>query len=61
MFLLDEESVAERLSRLEELTDAALTWDESSGMRQIYAPRLNDIDAYRLLERLYARDMRLAA
>lgn len=61
VFLLDEESVAERLSRLEELTDAALTWDESSGMRQIYAPRLNDINAYRLLERLYARDMRLAA
>ena len=61
VFLMDEDSVAERLSRLEALTDAALTWDESSGMRQIYAPRLDDIDAYQRLEHLYNRDMRLAA
>lgn len=61
VFLLDEDSVAERLARMEALTNAALTWDESSGMRQIYAPRLDEIDTYALLERLYDRDMRLVA
>ena len=61
VFLLDEDSVAERLARMEALTNAALTWDESSGMRQIYAPRLDEVDTYALLERLYDRDMRLVA
>ena len=61
VFLLDEDSVAERLARLEALTDAALTWDESSGMRQIYAQRLEEIDPYVVLGTLYRRDMRLAA
>lgn len=61
VFLLDEDSVAERLARLEALTGSALIWDESSGMRQIYAPRLDEIDGYGVLRRLYDRDMRLAA
>jgi hypothetical protein len=61
VFLLDEDSVAERLARMEALTEGSLNWDESSGMRQIYAPRLGDIDAYGLLSGLYGRDMRLAA
>jgi hypothetical protein len=61
VFLLDEDTVAERLSRMETLTDGRLTWDESSGMRQIYAAKLDDIDVYATLASLYARDMRLAA
>lgn len=61
VFLMDEDSVAERLSRMEALTDGALTWDESSGMRQLYAPRLDAIDAFKALSALYDRDMRLAA
>ncbi|WP_125255814.1 DUF4007 family protein [Brevundimonas fluminis] len=61
VLLLDEDSVAERLSRLEALTDAGLTWDESSGMRQVYAARLDEIDPWAILARLYDRDMRLAA
>jgi hypothetical protein len=61
VFLLDEDAVAERLSRLEGLTEAALTWDESSGMRQIYAIKLEAIDSYAVLGALYDRDMRLAA
>ena len=61
VFLLDEDSVAERLSRMEALTSGALTWDESSGMRQIYAPRLDEIDVYGQLSNLYDRDMRLVA
>lgn len=61
VFLLDEDSVAERLARMESLTGADLTWDESSGMRQLYAPRLDAIGVYERLDALYARDMRLAA
>lgn len=61
VFLLDEESVAERLSRVEALTNAGLTWDESSGMRQVYAARLDEIDEWAVLARLYERDMRLIA
>jgi hypothetical protein len=61
VFLLDEESVAERLSRLESLNDAGLNWDESSGMRQVYAARLDEIDAWAVIARLYDRDMSLMA
>lgn len=61
VFLLDEDSVAERLSRMDALTDSKLTWDESSGMRQIYAPRLGDVDCWAILRGLYDRDMRMAA
>lgn len=57
VFLLDEDSVAERLSRLDDLTHGALTWDESSGMRQIYAHKLEDLDGWTVLKNLYARDM----
>lgn len=61
VFLLDENSVAERLSRLDDLTHGALTWDESSGMRQIYAPKLESLDGRVVLEALYARDLASAA
>jgi hypothetical protein len=61
VFLLDEDSVAERLARLDDLTGGALSWDESSGMRQIYGPRLETIDRWRVLADLYSRDMELAA
>lgn len=37
VFLLDDEAVAERLLRIERLTRGALRWDESSGLRQVYA------------------------
>src|SRR5690606_13059893 len=57
VFLLDEESVAERLSRLEAVTEGALRWDESSGMRQIYAPRLESVDPAAALRAMYQRDM----
>jgi Protein of unknown function (DUF4007) len=52
VFLLDEEAVAERLLRLDLLTDGAIRWDESSGMRQIYAHRLDSVDPWQ-----YFRDM----
>lgn len=57
VFLLDEEAVAERLVRLDEITQGALRWDESSGMRQLYAPGLEDLDGLAVLRGLYQRDM----
>ncbi|MBZ9774029.1 DUF4007 family protein [Mesorhizobium sp. CO1-1-8] len=61
VFLLDEEAVAERLIRLDALTDGALRWDESSGMRQLYAHNLDDIDEWVVLRAMYRRDFRSAA
>ena len=61
VFLLDEEAVAERLVRLDDLTDGALRWDESSGMRQLYAHNLDQIDEWSVLTRMYERDMTAAA
>ncbi|MER9490808.1 DUF4007 family protein [Mesorhizobium sp. M0320] len=53
VFLLDEETVAERLSRLTDLTRGAVRWDESTGMRQVYAPSIETIEPLQYLERLY--------
>ena len=57
VFLLDEEAVAERLVRMGELTKGALSWDESSGMRQLYAHNLEKLDMWDILRSLYRRDM----
>lgn len=35
VFLLDEESIAERLERLADVTEGAISWDESTGLRQV--------------------------
>lgn len=35
VFLLDEESVAERLERIDKLTHDKLAWDEGAGIRQV--------------------------
>ncbi|MGU3456037.1 DUF4007 family protein [Brevundimonas sp. M1A4_2e] len=61
VFLMDEEAVAERLVRLDELTKGALRWDESSGMRQLYAPGLAILDKNEILKSFYARDMEIMA
>lgn len=57
VFLLDEEAVAERLVRLDALTDGALRWDESSGMRQLYAHKLEGIEEWSLFEAMLVRDL----
>lgn len=54
VFLLDEESVAERLARLSDLTKGAIRWDESTGMRQVYAHDLTAADPLAQIARLYA-------
>lgn len=58
VFLLDEESVAERLISASGLTRGAIRWDESSGMRQVYAHDLRALDPIRLLQRMYRRRQR---
>lgn len=37
VFLMDEESLAERLERIGELTQGAIAWDEGAGLRQLSA------------------------
>ncbi|MDI9738718.1 DUF4007 family protein, partial [Stutzerimonas stutzeri] len=36
VFKLDEDSIAERLFALEELTEGSFTWTESAGIRQVH-------------------------
>lgn len=57
VFLLDEEAVAERLVRLDALTDGALRWDESSGMRQLYAHHIEAVEPWAMLSQMYQRDL----
>lgn len=44
VFVLDEESVAERLANMADLTDGAIRWDESTGLRQVYARDIASVD-----------------
>lgn len=58
VFLLDEESVADRLARLDALSDMHLHWDESSGMRQLYMHGARKLNKWELLRNMYLRDMK---
>lgn len=44
VFLLDEDSVAERLERIDVATSGAVWWDESSGLRQIACREPGSVD-----------------
>ena len=62
VFLLDEESVAERLANTSDLTENAIRWDESTGLRQVYAQDIAAIDPLKAVRRLYiAADLARAA
>ena len=50
-FQLDEDTLAEYLEGLESLTDGALRYDETAGMKQVYRDR--KIDPMELLHRYY--------
>ena len=50
-FQLDEDSVAEYLDRLESLTDGALRYDETAGVKQVYRER--QINPMKLLHSYY--------
>lgn len=60
VFRLDEESVAFRLAAIGDITDGALAWTDTAGLRQVArrAP-LDTIDVLALLKRAY--ETRLAA
>jgi hypothetical protein len=53
VFLLDEESVAERLPNMDDLTKGAIHWDESTGLRQVYTQDLASIDPIEAIRSLY--------
>jgi hypothetical protein len=53
VFLLDEESVAERLAAMPDLTSGAIRWDESTGLRQVYANDLSAVEPLRHIRDLY--------
>lgn len=56
VFLLDEESVTERLVSAADLTSGAIRWDESTGMRQVYTQNLGGIEPLSLLQKMYKRN-----
>ena len=61
VFLLDEESLSERLERIGDVTSGALAWDEGAGLRQVSARvDVRGIDPMRLIER-YFSNMAVAA
>ncbi|MDG6079019.1 DUF4007 family protein [Erythrobacter litoralis] len=55
VFLLDEDSLVERLERIEDFTGGMLSWDEGGGLRQVTRRLAFDkVDPLRLLVSLYA-------
>ncbi|MBF0153834.1 MAG: DUF4007 family protein [Magnetococcales bacterium] len=59
VFMLDEESVADRLAVLADLTKGAIRWDESTGMRQVYAHDLSSVNPLEMVSDLIRRSMNL--
>lgn len=53
LFKIDESSLIERLEGIESLTDGALTYGETAGLRQVY--RRQDVDAAEILAGTYVR------
>jgi hypothetical protein len=54
IFKLDEESVAERLLSLEEITGGALSWTDTAGLRQVHRREFDETEMSRtLLARAY--------
>lgn len=55
-FLMDEEAVAERLERIDKVTDGDLAWDEGAGIRQVSAKRLiGTMPPLAVVERMFVR------
>lgn len=51
VFKLDENSVADRLSKIEEITHGAFVWADTAGIRQVQ--QMNEIDKFDVLKRAY--------
>ena len=55
VFLLDENSLVDRLGEMEELTKGAYRWSETAGLKQLIRERpLTDEDALRMLKEDYS-------
>jgi len=52
LFKIDESSLAERLEGIEKLTDGALSYGETAGLRQLY--RREQLDPHEILAETYA-------
>ena len=61
VFMLDEESVADRLAALADLSNGAIRWDESTGMRQVYAYDLPSLNPLTMAVDLISRSVHLRA
>jgi hypothetical protein len=63
VFLLDEADLADRLLGMDEVTEGALRWSETAGLKQALRTRtLSDTEALRLLRKAYGqRDTEEAA
>ncbi|HYC06238.1 MAG TPA: DUF4007 family protein [Azospirillaceae bacterium] len=61
VFLLDEESVADRLAAIADLTQGALRWDEASGIRQVLAHNIAAASPQPRLRERYERLQKVAA
>ncbi|MEN3976130.1 DUF4007 family protein [Emcibacter sp. SYSU 3D8] len=59
IFKLDEESVLERMTRLDQVTDGALVWTDTAGLRQV--ARIRPPNESHLLEQAYNLERREAA
>lgn len=56
VFLMDEESLSERLERIADVTSGALAWDEGAGLRQVSARvEVRAVDPLRLVDGLYLK------
>jgi hypothetical protein len=53
VFKLDEESIAQRLISLADLTGGKLAWSDSAGLRQVHKKNLSDDDRQDMVRRAY--------
>lgn len=61
VFLMDEDAVADRLGKIERLSNEKLRWDESSGMRQLYMHDAALLDPWDLIREMYKPDLQAIA
>ena len=54
LFKIDESSLSSRLEQVEELTDGALSYRETAGIRQLYRRKIIGLDEFDLLEAAYS-------
>lgn len=53
VFKLDEDSIVERLEKVEQVSEGAFSYDETAGLKQVY--RCGEVDSMRLLEKCYRK------